>query len=96
MNALLETDFEQLWLPKVVYENTDQKETTRLGTIWEWETTVIVTREGNSTFSGPDVLDETEIFSGDENCLVMTQTYTHTFQCAYKLSTYPFDTQVFI
>ena len=48
LNALEETDFEQLWLPKVVYENTDQKETTRLGMNFEWETTVVLRREGNS------------------------------------------------
>ena len=96
LNALEETDFEQLWLPKVVYENTDQKETTRLGSNWEWETTVVVRREGNFTLSGLDVLDETEIFNGDKNSLIMSQTYTHTFYCAYKLSAYPFDTQVIL
>ena len=42
----------------------------------------------------PRVIDETEIFKGEENSLVMIQTYTHTFQCNYQLSTYPFDTQV--
>ena len=78
----------------MIYENTDQKETTRLGYFTEWETTVVVRREGNSTLSGLDVLDETELFSGENNSLIMSQTYTHTFHCAYKLSAYPFDTQV--
>ena len=55
---------------------------------------MVVRREGNSTLSGLDVLDETELFSGDNNSLIMSQTYTHTFYCAYKLSAYPFDTQV--
>ena len=96
LNVLLKTDFENLWLPKVIYENTDQKESTRLGEIGngEWDTRVIVKREGNSTSSGLDTVDETEIFSGHENSLVMNQTYTHTFQCQFKLSAYPFDTQV--
>ena len=31
LNALPEKDFEMLWLPRVIYENTDQKKTTRLG-----------------------------------------------------------------
>ena len=31
LNALTQEDIEQLWLPRVIYENTDQKETTRLG-----------------------------------------------------------------
>ena len=75
---------------------TDQKESTRLGSNWEWETRVIVKKEDYSQPSGPDTLDETETFSGYENNLIMSQTYTHTFQCAFVLSTYPFDTQVII
>ena len=96
LNALTQRDYERLWLPKIIYENTDQKETTRLGEHGngEWESQVIVKKEGNSSLSGPDMLDETEIFSGAENSLAMSQTYTHTFQCAYVLSAYPFDTQV--
>ena len=94
LNALMQSDIETLWLPNVIYENTDQKETTRLGSNWEWKTSVIVKREGNSTLSGLDTVDETEIFAGRENSLIMSQTYTRTFQCAYRLSAYPFDTQV--
>ena len=44
--------------------------------------------------SGLESVDETEVFSGSGNSLVMNQTYTHTFQCNYQLSRYPFDTQV--
>ena len=96
LNALAQKDIDTLWLPKVIYENTDQKETTRLGEFGngEWDTRVMVKKGGNSTPSGLDTLDETEIFSGRENSLVMSQTYTHTFQCIYRLSAYPFDTQV--
>ena len=94
LNALSEEDYEKLWLPEVIYENTDQKESTRLGTAWEWKTRVIVKREGNLTRSGLETVDETEIFRGNENRLVMSQVYTHTFQCPYELAAYPFDTQV--
>ena len=94
LNALPQEDFERLWLPKVIYENTDQKESTRLGSNWEWESKVLVKREGNFSRSGLDSIDENEIFEGHENRLVMGQVYTHTFQCGYEFSTYPFDTQV--
>ena len=95
LNALTKKDIAHLWLPKVIYENTDQKETTRVGSDWEWETKVLVRREQQKgTMSGPESADETEIFRGFENSLVMHQTYTHTFQCNYQLSRYPFDTQV--
>ena len=39
-------------------------------------------------------LDETDIYRGNENSLVMSQTYTHEFQCQYDFGWYPFDTQV--
>ena len=79
----------------MIYENTDQKETTRLGDTWEWETKVVVNRSTDDPKkSGIDAVDETEIFSGTDNGLIMSQTYTHNFQCNYALSAYPFDTQV--
>ena len=97
LNALTQHDIETLWLPNVIYENTDQKETTRLGEVGngEWKTKVVVRREGNSSRSGPEMIDEIEIFSGSQNMLIMSQTYTHRFQCPYELSHYPFDTQVY-
>ena len=94
LNALLESDFKKLWLPLVIYDNTDQKVTTRLGMEWEWSTSVTVTREGNFTRSGLDTLHEIEIFNGEENKLTMRQTYTNEFQCRFILDRYPFDTQV--
>ena len=98
LNALRKEDVDQLWLPIVVYENTDQQETTRLGEFGngEWETRVLVAREGNFTRSQLDVVDELEIFKGVENSLIMSQTYTHEFQCVYDFPMYPFDTQVSI
>ena len=94
LNALSSDDINKLWLPLVVYTNTDQKETTRLGVEWEWSTNVLVKREGPSVQSEAEVLEEIEIFKGGENSLSMVQSYTHEFQCVYQLEKYPFDTQV--
>ena len=96
LNALTSGDIKTIWLPRVVYDNTDQKEVTRLGEYGngEWETDVIVTREGTFTRSGLEEVDEAEIFMGAENSLTMYQTYTWEFQCKYELQHYPFDTQV--
>ena len=94
LNALTDADVGKLWLPLIIYDNTDQKQRTRLGALWEWDTTVTVTREGNLTRSGIDEVDEIEKFKGAENTLTMNQTYTQAFQCQYKLNRYPFDTQV--
>ena len=95
LNALTQDDIEKLWLPEVIYENTDQKESTRVGESWEWKTKVVVKREEkDGIMSGQQFVDETEVFSGSNNSLVLNQTYTHTFQCNYKFTRYPFDTQV--
>ena len=95
LNALSEHDVNKLWLPLVVFDNTDQKETTRLGEHGngEWITRVTVTREGEFTRNGVDSVDEAEIFEGAENRLTMNQTYTHQFHCHYFLQLYPFDSQ---
>ena len=95
LNALSEDDIKSLWLPLVVYTNTDQQKTTRLGMEWEWTTNVQVKREGRFERSGYDEMEEIELFKGAENSLVMKQTYTHKFQCVFQLEKYPFDTQVF-
>ena len=96
LNVLSEEDFKALWLPLIVYDNTDQKETTttRLGMDWEWNTMVTVTREGDFMRSAIEDVEEVEIFEGAENRLNMDQTYTWEFQCTYLLQRYPFDTQV--
>ena len=47
-------DINKLWLPLVVYTNTDQQKTTRLGENWEWSTKMLVKREGQFGF---EVLD---------------------------------------
>ena len=86
-----------LWLPLVIYDNTDQKETTRRAAKQadsQWATTITVSKEGNFTRSGPEQADEVEVFEGKENTLTMNQTYSKKFQCLYKLHRYPFDTQV--
>ena len=97
LNSLQDEEISTLWLPLVIYDNTDQKESTRLSAReadLQWTTTLTVIKEGAFTRSGLDEAHEKEIFQGRENRLVMTQTYTKEFQCLYLLQRYPFDTQV--
>ena len=61
---------------------------------WEWTTDISVKKEGKHKRNTLTNLDEAEIFNGAENSLRMEQTYTHAFQCVFRLSKYPFDTQV--
>ena len=94
LNALTDAEISTLWLPYVVYANTDMKEAVELkfgGN--NWRTILTIIREGNFTSSNVEVLDEIEIFAGAENRLTLSQTYTKSFQCIYNLKSYPFDTQ---
>ena len=93
MNVLTQQDVERLWHPLVTYANTAQKEMTTLGRQKEWSTRIKVRREGNVTRGGKEVVNEVEVFRGDQNPLVMTQVYTKRFQCQYDFQLYPFDTQ---
>ena len=93
-NLLNHEEVRMLWLPLVIYWNTDQDETTRLGQSWEWRTDILVVRKGEATESSMKHIDEAEVFQGSENSLRMEQTYTYAFQCVFKLAKYPFDTQV--
>ena len=93
-NLLTQEEVNMLWLPLVIYWNTNQEETTRLGMEWEWTTDVVVQKEGAAKKSLMTDIDEAEICKGSENSLRMEQTYTHAFQCVFELSNYPFDTQV--
>ena len=94
LNALSGDEIQTIWLPLIVYMNTDQHEPTRLGWVDEWSTDVNIKREGIPTRNGYEMLDEAYVFKGEENSVVMTQSYTHEFQCVYQLEIYPFDTQV--
>ena len=49
LNALTDKNIQSLWLPLVVYDNTNQKETTRLSWSAEWSTFVVVSKEGSFT-----------------------------------------------
>ena len=103
LNALSTQDVNTLWHPLVIYDNTDQKEVTRLGLDWEWTSPTIVIREGDYTNcennpsckrSSDEEVDETEIFEAEKNRIEMQQVYTWQFQCTYDLKFYPFDAQV--
>ena len=63
-NLLRQSEVKKLWLPLVIYWNTDQEETTRLGKDWEWATEILVQREGTITRNPLTELDEAEIFQG--------------------------------
>ena len=48
LNALTKEDIGKIWLPRVIYENTDQKETTRLGLIGNGRPVLLLRDSENS------------------------------------------------
>ena len=70
-NLLHQDEIRMLWLPLMIYWNTDQEETARLGEPSEWKTRVRVQREGNFTRNLMDRINEAEISKGAENSLLL-------------------------
>ena len=91
-NLLAREEIEKLWIPFVLFENTENNDATKD----DDDTEVTITREGNFTASSPDILEEINIFTGKDNRITFQQVYSKTFKCEYQLQLYPFDTQVLI
>ena len=49
---------------------------------------------GDFSRSDDTVVEEINIFSGEDNRITFERVYTKTFRCEYQLQLYPFDTQV--
>ena len=92
LNRLTSSEMAELWIPYVIYHNTDMMDAVKMDD--EIDTTMTVTREGNFTRSPLSVADEVLIFEGSENRITLNQTYSKMVQCTYNLRKYPFDTQV--
>ena len=90
LNSLSREEIERLWIPFVVFSNTENQEATKGGD----ETEVTITREGQFTESPVHVIDEINIFKGVDNGITFQQVYSKTLKCVYQLQLYPFDTQV--
>ena len=90
LNSLSREEIERLWIPFVVFSNTENQEATKGGD----ETEVTVSREGDFTESSFNVMDEINIFEGLDNGIMFQQVYSKTLKCVYQLQLYPFDTQV--
>ena len=90
LNSLGREDIDKLWIPFIVFSNTEKSESTKGND----ETEVTISREGDFAESGVNVMEEINIFDGNQNRITFQQIYSKTFKCLYQLHLYPFDTQV--
>ena len=90
LNSLGREDIDKLWIPFIVFSNTEKSESTKGND----ETEVTISREGDFAESAVNVMEEINIFDGNQNRITFQQIYSKTFKCLYQLHLYPFDTQV--
>ena len=88
-NLLSRSEIDNLWIPFVVFSNTENSEATK----GDDDSEVTVTKEGDYTESSLDVMEEINIFEGSDNKITFQQVYAKEFKCVYQLQLYPFDTQ---
>ena len=89
LNILTRKESEKIWVPVLVFNNTQNK----LETSNDKKTVVFVTRDGDFINSDITTLDNVEVFAGTENMISMGRMYNMNFMCEYHLDMYPFDTQ---
>ena len=89
-NTLSEFERQNIWTPTLVFENTEHKDITTLNT----KSQVKVTRFGNYSRSNLDVVEEFDIFKGEENSILWTEDYSKSLKCVFDLEMFPFDMQV--
>ena len=91
-NLLPKKEQGELWVPRVVFENTEHKAQTVMDEMTS-------TNIKNLNISSFKITDETNAeavkqYSGDENLLVSTRFYNTRFNCKFQMDWYPFDIQV--
>ena len=52
-----------------------------------------IQRNGTATISPLEVMQNDHLYSGMENDLILSQVYTTSFTCEYRMGAYPFDVQ---
>ena len=89
-NSLSDFEMKNIWVPTLVFENTEHKDVTTLNS----DSQVKISRFGNFSRSELDVVEEFDIFKGKENSLLWTENYSKSFKCIFNMKMFPFDIQV--
>ena len=89
MNTLTEKEKQEIWIPKLVFHNTESKHVT----LDDEKQHVSVVKHGDFKYNGIDTKDNIFVFKGTENYLVSKRIYDISWICEYNMIWYPFDTQ---
>ena len=89
LNILTSHEKLQIWIPTLVFFNTDHK--TR--SVSDQETLVYVTKNGNFSINEPNEIDNINVFNGAENSLIINRIFETKWICTYAMNFFLFDTQ---
>ncbi|XP_023345924.1 uncharacterized protein LOC111714922 isoform X2 [Eurytemora carolleeae] len=78
-----------IWIPVLVFDNTENKVTTLV----DDEASITIQKQGDYYLSGLDEYSNREYYRGEENPLTLSRFYNTRFLCQYDLQWYPFDIQ---
>ena len=78
------------WVPKLVFSNSENE--TEMPK--DSKTKILIHMLGNFTMSDQYTLHETAFYSGEENPVIYSRRFNLKFKCRFRLSYFPFDTQI--
>ena len=89
LNTLSPEEKQQLWIPVLVFDNTENK----LSTVVDEDSTITISKQGSYTLSMMEDVENRQFFKGDENSITLSRFYNIRFLCNYEMQWYPFDVQ---
>jgi hypothetical protein len=89
-NTLSEFEQRNIWTPLIVCVNTENKDVTNLSS----NSHLKISRFGNYSRSKLEVVEEFNIFKGEDNSVLWTEDYSKSLKCVFNLGMFPFDKQV--
>ena len=89
LNALSPKEKNMIWLPELVFLNTEQRPKVTL----DEETQIIVDRQSSFQLSPITELENVQVYSGSKNPLILSRFYNIKFLCNYEMHWVPFNIQ---
>ncbi|XP_023325055.1 uncharacterized protein LOC111698837 [Eurytemora carolleeae] len=89
LNNLSPLEKNLLWIPELVFDNTENKAKTLI----DDEATITIEKQGDFYLSGLEEYTNREYYRGSENKITLSRFYNTRFLCQYNLQWYPFDIQ---
>ena len=89
LNALTLESRSELWIPQVIFYNTEIK----METLNDEKAFATVSRDASYQRKNESFLHNAYVYEGSENPITLTRVYSAKFICDYDMTVYPFDTQ---